>query len=161
MKPIIQRFCWFDTVGKKGTSRETIWKHKRAIEGHKLVLVDIRMVVESSRADNVHAQIYDGFVYSHWGSFSGIFDQSTLALSALNTYNNNTIHGLNSWECKELTMSVRNTTVEYTFPICLIVYFYEVPMTKEETYEYAVRHPRYKYRHGGSRTLDRFEDIHD
>ncbi|GAG58635.1 unnamed protein product, partial [marine sediment metagenome] len=29
----IQRFCWFDTVPKE----DTIWKYKRAIEGHKLV----------------------------------------------------------------------------------------------------------------------------
>ncbi|GAG74632.1 unnamed protein product, partial [marine sediment metagenome] len=34
----------------------------------------------------------------------------------------------------------------------------EVPMDKEETFEYAVKQPRYKYRKGSSTTLDRYEE---
>ncbi len=154
----IQRFCWFDTVEIVGSKRETIWKYKRAIEGHKLILVDVRMSIRSLQTKDAFFQIYDGHTYSHWGSFSGIFDQSTLALSSLSAYNNNVLHSLNNWECKEFTLSVRNSHVTLSFPICIIVYFYEVPMSKLETFRYAVRQPRYKYRHGGPRTLDRFED---
>ncbi len=116
------------------------------------------MIIETTSGSPAHFQIYDGHTYSHWGSFPGIFDQSTLTLSALNTYNNNVLHSLNNWECKEFTLSVRNTNIMDPSPICIIVYFYEVPMSKLEILEYAVKQPRYKYRHGGPRTLSRFED---
>jgi len=154
----IQRFCWFDTVEIVGAKRETIWKYKRAIEGHKLVLVDVQFDLQTVRTENVHFQVYDGHTYSHWGSFPGIFDQSTLALKTLNAYSVSGYASLNNWECKEFTLSVRNRHISESFPICIIVFFYEIPMTKLETLEYAVKQPRYKYRHGSARTLDRFED---
>lgn len=157
MQPKIQRFCWFDTVAKVDDPREVIWKYKRAIEGHKLVLIDVRMVTSSARTERQFFQIYDGHTYSHWGSYPNIFDQSTLAMSALNTYNLNVVHSLNNWECKEFTLSVRNTHTTESYPISMIVYFYEVPMSKEETLEYAVKQPRYKYRHGGPSTVERIE----
>ena len=154
----VQRFCWFDTVGKEGSARETIWKYKRAIEGHKLVLDKVIMDLQTIQNNPVHFQIYNGHVYSHWGSFPGIFDQSTLALSSMNLYTTTSVHSLENWECKEVSFSVRNTNSNATYPICMILWFYEVPMTKLETFEYAVKQPRYKIRHGGPRTLDRFED---
>ena len=156
----IQRFCWFDTCGKQGSSKETIWKHKRAIEGHKFILVDFDASVNKveTQTKALRCQIYDGNVYSHWGSFPGIYDQSTLRLAVLNPYTLNVILPLNNWECKEFTMSVRNADDTDTRQFLIVVYFYEIPMTKAEAFEYAVKQPRYKIRHGSARTLDRFED---
>lgn len=156
----IQRFCWFDTVGKKETSRETIWKYKRAIEGHKFILVDFETSVEAidTFSKPVRFQIYDGHTFSHWGSFPGIYDQSTLRLHIGQGYAPNNYSTLNSWECKEFTLSARNESTSYDIQFLTIVYFYEVPMNKIELLEYAVKQPRYKYRHGSATTLDRFED---
>ena len=160
MQPEIQRFPWFDTCGKKNSNRETIWKYKRAIEGHKFILVDFESSVD--KADNyavpLRLQIYDGRVYSHWGSFPGIYDQSTLRLHVLQPYVINASSSLNNWECKEFTMSARNESETKEMQFLIMVYFYEVPMSRAETFEYAVKQPRYKYRHGSLRTLDRFED---
>ncbi|MBA7547679.1 hypothetical protein ES705_40110 [subsurface metagenome] len=158
----VQRFPWFDTCGAKGSIRETIWKYKRAIEGHKFLLVDFESNVDiaTSRMVDVEplrTQIYNGKVYSHWGSFPGIYDQSTLRLHVLQANGVNATSSLHNWECKEFTMSARNGN-PYTVQFAIIVYFYEIPMSKLETFEYAVKQPRYKYRHGGPRTLDRFED---
>ena len=159
MNPKIQHFCWFDTVEKVGSKRETIWKYKRAIEGHKLLLVDVSFLLEQlDTIEEVYGQIYDGHTYSHWGSFPGIFDQSTLRIVGLDKNQISAIYGLNNWECKEFTLSWRNTHTTAGFRTSIIVYFYEVPMTKLEKFEYAVKQPRYKIRHGGPRTLDRFED---
>ncbi|GAH47484.1 unnamed protein product, partial [marine sediment metagenome] len=36
----IERFPWFDTVEFEG-ARNTLWKYKRAIEGHKFILVGV------------------------------------------------------------------------------------------------------------------------
>jgi len=155
----IQRFCWFDTVGYKGSARETLWKYKRAIAGHKLVLVDVEINVKNIEVNEYCTfQTYNGHTYSHWGSFPGIYDQSTLSIFTANEIVSHNVRGLNNWECKEFTMSARNSDTNYAIQFCMIVYFYEIPMSKLETLEYAVKQPRYKYRHGGPRTLGRFED---
>ena len=155
----IQRFCWFDTVGKAGEERDTIWKYKRAIEGHKFILVDIETAIDRSvtETNGIRIQIYDGHTYTKWGSFANIFDQSTLRLQVLNIYNLNAYSPLNNWECKEFTLSARNVDPSYTQKFGSIVYFYEIPMTKAERFEYAVKQPRYKYRYGSATTLDRYE----
>jgi len=160
MQPEIQRFCWFDTVGLKGSARETIWKYKRAIEGHKLVLdhIDFFMEQTSSTGEMGNFQVYEGHVYSHWGSFPGIFDQSCLGGYSTTAQQTNTIIPLSNYAVKEMTMSYRNQRTELVTRFCAIVWFYEIPMSKAETFEYAVKQPRYKYRHGSARTLDRFED---
>ena len=159
MEHKIQRFCWFDTVDFTG-KRTTIWKYKRAIEGHKLVLVGINASEEYiNREAEQFFQVYDGHTYSHWGSFPGIFDQSTLAMVAFSWYAGHTFYiPLNNWECKEVTMSMRNMDTEYARRFCAVLWFYEIPMSQLEKFEYAVKQPRYKRRHGGLRTLDRFED---
>jgi len=154
MQPEVQRFCWFDTA----IHEDTIWKHKRAIEGHKFVLVDVSISIEVvGDAAEKHFQLYDGWTESVWGSFPGIFDQSTLAMGTVLNTEVYMYRTLNHWECKEFTMSIRNTAPQ-NVRFCAIVYFYELPMSKLETLEYAVKQPRYKYRHGGPRTLSRFED---
>ncbi|GAH17784.1 unnamed protein product, partial [marine sediment metagenome] len=126
MSPEIQRFCWFDTV----PISNTIWKHKRAIEGHKLVLVDVSISIEYVHTEpEQFFQIYNGSVWSVWGSFPNIFDQSTLAQITLSTYSGaNHQRPLHDWECKEFTMSMRNTDSEGVRRFCAIVWFYEVPM---------------------------------
>ncbi|MBA7545638.1 hypothetical protein ES705_38007 [subsurface metagenome] len=155
----IQKFPWFDTISPKNNARECIWKYKRAIEGHKLVLVKVDLIVEQWAGTNdQYFQIYDGHTYSHWGSFPNIFDQATIDIAVLHQYNPSQSIDLSGWECKETTMSWRNTHVENAVRVSAILHYYEVPMTKSETYEYAVTQPRYKYRHGSARTLDRFED---
>ncbi|MBA7681157.1 hypothetical protein ES703_89487 [subsurface metagenome] len=159
MNKEIQRFCWFDTIGKKESNRGTIWKYKRAIEGHKLLLAEWKLMTHTVANDhNRFFQIYDGHTYSHWGSFRNIFDQSTLDAFSSSRYTGASASGnLHNWECKELTMSARSEDPDYVTQFVLIVYFYEVPMTKAERFEYAVKQPRYKYRHGFATTLDRFE----
>ena len=150
----IQRFPWFDTI----PASDCIWKYKRAIEGHKFILVDVEFMIEDLVVEGEQiGQIYEGKVYSHWGSFPNIFDQSTLRIATLQRYNPTQLLPLNQYEVKEFTMSWRNTH-NASVRVCTIVYFYEVPMTKLELLEYAVKQPRYKYRHGSARTLDRFED---
>jgi len=159
MQPKIQRFCWFDTIEKSGTPRATVWKYKRAIEGHKFILVEVDFVAKSIvSVSDLFGQIYDGHTYSHWGSFPGIFDQATLAMCSLHQYSCNVTKSLHNFECKEFTLSARNTHATTGVRISFIVWFYEIPMSKAETFEYAVKQPRYKYRHGGPRTLSRFED---
>lgn len=159
MQPEIQRFDWFDTVDVFESEREVIWKYKRAIEGHKFILVEIDFMVERSDATyELIGQIYNGHVYSHWGSFPNIFDQSTLAIASLIQYSLNVTKSLHNWECKEFTMSMRNTSVVNANRFCFIVWFYEIPMSKADTFEYATKQPRYKFRHGGPTTLDRFEE---
>ena len=159
MEPKIQRFPWFDTIDHEGQPRSTVWKYKRAIEGHKFILIEVDFVAESIvSVSDLFGQIYDGHVYSHWGSFPNIFDQATLAMSSLHQYSCNVTKSLHGFECKEFTLSARNTHASSPVRISFIVWFYEVPMSKLETYEYAVKQPRYKYRHGSARTLDRFED---
>ena len=153
MQPEIQRFCWFDTVQPGATN----WKYKRAIEGHKIILVDVEFVIEWTDSD-VYAQIYEGHTYSHWGSFPNIFDQATLRLANVRGYTTSLLFPLNNYGVKEFTMSMRSTESVNAKRYCIIVNFYEVPMTKAETFEYAVKQPRYKIRHGSARTLDRFED---
>ena len=152
----IQRFCWFDTV----LPTKTIWKYKRAIEGHKFILVDMETSLDRSTtvSDGLRAQIYEGHTYSHWGSFPNIFDQATLRLQVLDAQTVNRYSSLNNYECKEFTLSSRNPDSSLTQRFGMIIYFYEIPMTKAEIFEYAVKQPRYKYRHGSARTLDRFED---
>ena len=152
----IQRFPWFDTIPLD----DTIWKYKRAIEGHKFVLVDVEFIVENRETEIAqHGQIYDGHVYSIWGSFPNIFDQSALRMANLNKYNLQACFSLNNWECKEFTLSWHNEVTEgNTSRALILVYFYEVPMTKAERFEYAVKQPRYKYRHGSAITLDRYEE---
>jgi len=155
MKPEIQRFCWFDTIG----FLKTIWKYKRAIEGHKFLIDSIEAIVKDvATGEYVTLQIYDGHTYSHWGSFPLIYDQATLGIFQASTYQRNWTSNLNLWECKEFTMSARNSDSDIAIQFCIIVKFYEVPMSKAEILEYAVKQPRYKYRHGSARTLDRFED---
>ena len=153
MQPEIQRFCWFDTV----TTLKTIWKYKRAIEGHKLMLAGINVASEEKANLNLDYQVMEGHAYSHWGNFPNIFDQSTLALIHTNLYNKSHYQPLNDFETKEVTLSVHDAgSADGRFG--MILWFYEIPMTKLETFEYAVKQPRYKYRHGGPRTLSRFED---
>jgi len=155
MQSKIQRFCWFDTIG----AGNCIWKYKRAIEGHKLVLVKVDLIVEKwAEAEEQYFQIYDGHTYSHWGSFPNIFDQATISIASLQQYNPGQTLDLSGWECKELTMSWRNTHGANAVRASAVVHFYEVPMTRLELLEYAVKQPRFKYRHGSARTLDRFED---
>ncbi|MBA7686610.1 hypothetical protein ES703_95060 [subsurface metagenome] len=155
MDPKVQRHCWFDTIPAHGYR----WKYKRAIEGHKLVLDKVMLIAEqwAILSDQVF-QIYDGHTYSHWGSYPNIFDQATLGIASLNQNMPSYTIYLDNWECKEVTMSWHNTHVENNVRNVAILYFYETPMSKLEMFEYAVRQPRYKYRHGGPITLSRFED---
>ena len=156
----IQRFCWFDTPGFSASARGTIWKYKRAIEGHKLILDRVEFHIEQMGTGAIcHFQVYDGHTYSVWGSFPGIFDQSTLGMHSGTVYETNAIIPLNHWECKEVTMSLRNLRSGDAGRFCAILWFYEIPMTKSETLEYGVKQPRYKYRHGSATTLDRYEDV--
>jgi len=159
----IQRFCWFDTVPLDTGKLSTIWKYKRAIEGHKLILVNAEIVshiqdVSPGAGNRITFQVYDGHTYSHWGAYPNIFDQSTLGIVMLNHYVNSGRIELNHWECKEVTISAGLTSEDEAKRFGLVLYFYEVPMSKTEILEYAVKQPRYKYRHGSARTLDRFED---
>jgi len=155
----IQKFPWFDTIGAKNSARECIWKYKRAIEGHKFILSKVVLIIEQwAQTSDQYFQIYDGHVYSHWGSFPNIFDQATLGIASLHQYNPSQSIDLSGWECKETTMSWRNTHAENAVRVSAILHFYEVPMTTLETYEYAVKQPKWKYRRTGRRTLDRFED---
>jgi len=159
MEPEIQRFPWFDTVEKVGQPRDVIWKYKRAIEGHKLVLHSIELFGEIIGNDLTRIfQAYEGHVYSHWGSFPNIFDQSTLGGMALSRYSPSGVIALNNFETKEMTMSMRNRDINNNIRFMAMLWFYEVPMSRAETFEYAVKQPRYKYRHGSLKTLDRFED---
>ncbi|GAG80625.1 unnamed protein product [marine sediment metagenome] len=154
MEPKIQRFCWFDTI----PADSTIWKYKRAIEGHKLVVVAVELAVKSIIASDYSAfQVYDGHTYSVWGSFPNIFDQSTLGIFIATEYQLNWSQDLYNWDAKEVTMSARNHHTGVTVQFGMILWFYEVPMTKEETLEYATKQPRYKYRKGFASTLDRYE----
>ncbi|MBA7546832.1 hypothetical protein ES705_39231 [subsurface metagenome] len=154
----IERFSWFDTVEFQG-KRQNIWKYKRAIEGHKFLLVEAIISGEDMKAGaQLFFQVYDGHVYSHWGSFPQIFDQATLGLANLIYYNAHTSLNLHNWECKEFTMSMRLDNDEANRRFNAIVWYYQIPMSKLEKFEYAVKQPRYKIRHGGPRTLDRFED---
>ena len=155
----VQQFCWFDTPKLSGQGSGTIWKYKRAIEGHKFVLVGIDFSTElMGTAGICHFQIYDGHTFSHWGSFPNIFDQSTLGMLSASVYQTNAWIPLNNHECKEITMSLRNLRDSDAGRFCAILWFFEIPMSKIEILEYAVKQPRYKYRHGSARTLDRFEE---
>ncbi|GAG97638.1 unnamed protein product, partial [marine sediment metagenome] len=99
-------------------------------------------------------QAYDGHTYSHWGAYPNIFDQATLGIVMLNHYTNSGRIELNHWECKEVTLSAALHSVDEAKRFGLVLYYYEVPMTKIETLEYGVKQPRYKYRHGFARTAD-------
>lgn len=148
-----QKFCWFDTVPKN----TTIWKYKRAINGHKLILIAVNIISEGLANFDVVYQVMDGHAYSHWGNFPNIFDQSTLAITNLTTQQRAEYIPLNNWECKEVTLSASEYSNITSGRFAMILWFYEVPMSKTEKLEYAVKQPRYKYRHGSARTLDRFE----
>jgi len=154
----IERFPWFDTVEFEGT-RQTIWKYKRAIEDHKFILVGVTIAsVGLGDGAQLNFQIYDGHVYSHWGSFPAIFDQSTLGLASLNPFIVNNSIDLHNWECKEFTMSMHAQWETANKQFNATVWYYQIPMTKAERFEYAVKQPRYKYRHGSAITLDRYEE---
>lgn len=152
-QPEIMRHCWFSTA----IPSETIWKHLRAKEDMKYELVEVQISIHSGGGGNeLNFQIYDGFVYSHWGSFPNIFDQSTLGIAIhLGMYQKTMTIPLNNWECKEVTMSMFNnyaTTPSLKF--CAILWFYEVPMSKQEVLEYALKHPKYKYPKGSRKTAE-------
>lgn len=130
----------------------THWFHRRAKDGHKFVLVEVKYGHNGVWASGIMAQIYDGHKYSQWGSFPDIFDQDTLALVHLNLYITAHSESLNFWECKEYTISFRNIgSVEHK-PTA-IIYYYEVPMTIFEKFMYAVIHPKRKLRKGSATTL--------
>ncbi|GAG57313.1 unnamed protein product [marine sediment metagenome] len=158
----VQRFCWFDTAIMDEGKLATLWKYKRAIEGHKLVLSKVDVIANirddtAGAGNTITIQVYDGHRWSVWGAYPNIFDQSTLGIMMLGHYESGASIGLQNWECKEATISCGITTVDGNLPFAVILWFYEVPMSKEETYEYAAKQPRYKYRHGSATTLDRFE----
>jgi len=159
----IQRFCWFDTVIKYASSKPygTIWKTLRAKENMKLLIREIKCIVGNAFTDTqIFFQAYEGDIKArNWGSFPLIFDQSTLGFVSISSYlGGSDSMFLHDYGTKTLTMSIRNTNETKTYPVLMIVYYYEIPMTKNETYEYAVKQPKYKYAKGGPRTLDRFED---
>jgi len=162
MEPKIQRFCWFDTAVVYASQYPygTIWKTFRAKEGMKLILAQA-ICISNNMDGNVvnHFQIYEGEIKArNWGSFPLIYDQSTLGMATLNENMNTYTIDLQGYETKSLTMSIRNTSISAGYSVLIILFYYEVPMTRLETFEYAVKQPKYKYRHGGLRTLDRFED---
>jgi len=64
---------------------------------------------------------------------------------------------LYSYECKEFTLSATNVNSDTTKRFCSLTWFYEIPMSKTEILEYAVKQPRYKYRRGGPSTVERIE----
>jgi len=161
MNSEIERIVWYDTAQKMvGAIYNPTWKRYRAPEGLKfnLVAVDVTTGASGNDSSNFRFQIYDGRTYSVWGMFPNIFDQSTLAHALFNTYINNVEKNLHNHECKEFTMSVQGQDTEKSVRFSAIVWYYLTPMSKLETLEYAVKQPRYKYRHGSARTLDRFED---
>jgi len=161
----IQRFCWFDTVityDEGNYPYGTIWKTFRAKEDHKLEIVEIKCAIGGTFTDTrIYFQAYEGEIRArNWGAFPYIFDQSTLGFVSVDAnVGGEHIMYLHGYETKSLTMSIRNTNETKTYPALMIVYFYEVKMTKEEILEYAVKQPRFKYPHGSSSTLDRYEDV--
>ncbi|GAG73409.1 unnamed protein product, partial [marine sediment metagenome] len=50
--------------------------------------------------------------------------------------------------------SIRNTSASANYHVLIILFFYQVPMNKIETFEYAVKQPHIKFRHGSRRTAE-------
>jgi len=148
-------FVWADDLDAEGKDNNT-WRYFRAPEGKKFLLDSVTMsVVSSGDVNDGIIMLFDGHEYTQWNIFPGVVCHETLAridtISATFPYNDVPLH---MWETKEITIACRSNMVSQNFRAMVIVWYYLQNMSKEETYEYAVKYPRYSYRKGGPSTLN-------
>lgn len=151
------REVWFTQCNLSGGSQQgTVFRTFRAPDGYMYELIDVEANVRriESTGSPCHFQMYDGFTDSIWGGWPGIQNQETLTVRSFSPYEEYHYRSLNNWRCKEYTASWKNQHETNAPSVCMIVYFRLKKMTKEETYEYAVKQPKYKFARGGPSTLD-------
>lgn len=138
-----------DVVG----ANTTIWKYFRAKDSMLFELIDVEFFANTNATQNIYAQLYEGHTYSKWGSFSSIFDQSTLRLAVLDIYGSSALLPLYNFITKEITISFRNDHLTDSLKVGCIIYFNEINATVSELAEYAVKQPKVKLRKSGPSTL--------
>lgn len=143
----------YDALAKHNNT----WKYFRAPEGKKFLLHSIELStagLNRDESDGVFC-LFDGHEYTQWDIFPGVINHEVLTRFETNSVTAPTHYSpLNNWECKEVTLASRSSHTDQIFRIMVILWYYLVDMSKEETYEYGAKQPRYSFRRGGPTTLD-------
>ena len=133
----------FDSEDVSGNNNK--WNYNRAVDGYvfKLHSAQISVGTESSRYSGI-VMIFDGHEYTHWNIWPGVESRELLTRTEFHSYNSQYVRSLNNWECKEYSIGIRSTSADFTFKVCIIVWYYLQKMSYLETLYYAVIQPRWK-----------------